>query len=265
MEVQEVPCQEESQALPEKSPPARGGEDFFHLLAEDCLTCSVTDYLQMNCVGVAIDNAEVATIIVAGEKDVRIEIPDYDDLVTTQADNCATTKEHVADVVCEDVMGEGLVGCRVDVGWNLLDVIDKFGPKDSVLQECVAKIEFTLSFLETVGKTDNSVSSLRERMVGLLPGEAVKVLLVVEQQAIFEGLFRVDLAGIGCLQATKAAKEEGILRGGGVALLYATRELDIIPTANFDQKTRVQIIHNALKSPIHTIDCNASVEGAIVV
>ncbi|XP_056841639.1 chaperonin CPN60, mitochondrial-like [Raphanus sativus] len=67
------------------------------------------------------------------------------------------------------------------------------------------------------------------------------------------------------LNATKAAVEEGILPEGGVALLYAARELEKLPTANFDQKIGVQIIQNALKTPVHTIASNAGVEGAVIV
>ncbi|KAF9590361.1 hypothetical protein IFM89_033887 [Coptis chinensis] len=69
---------------------------------------------------------------------------------------------------------------------------------------------------------------------------------------------------IDALNATKTAVEEGIVPGG-VALLYASRELDKLQTANFDQKIGVQIIQNALKTPVHTITSNAGVEGAVVV
>ncbi|CAI9274594.1 unnamed protein product [Lactuca saligna] len=54
------------------------------------------------------------------------------------------------------------------------------------------------------------------------------------------------------LNATKTAVEEGIVPGGGVALLYASKELDNLITANFDQKIGVQIIQNALKAPVHS-------------
>lgn len=67
------------------------------------------------------------------------------------------------------------------------------------------------------------------------------------------------------LNATKAAVEEGIVPGGGVALLYASKELDKLHTANFGQKIGVQIIQNALKASVHTIASNAGVEGAVVV
>jgi len=67
------------------------------------------------------------------------------------------------------------------------------------------------------------------------------------------------------LNVTKAAVEEGIIPGGGVALLYASRVLEKLHTANFDQKISVQIIQNALKTPVQTIASNAGVEGAVVV
>jgi len=67
------------------------------------------------------------------------------------------------------------------------------------------------------------------------------------------------------LNATKAAVEEGIVPGGGVALLYASRDLDKLSTTNFDQKVGVQIIQNALKMPTYTIAANADVEGAVMV
>ncbi|KAG7025265.1 Chaperonin CPN60-2, mitochondrial, partial [Cucurbita argyrosperma subsp. argyrosperma] len=54
------------------------------------------------------------------------------------------------------------------------------------------------------------------------------------------------------------------MAGGGVALLYASKELVKLHTANFDQKIGVQIIQNALKMPIYTIASNAGVEGAVV-
>ncbi|CAH8264644.1 unnamed protein product [Arabidopsis lyrata] len=64
---------------------------------------------------------------------------------------------------------------------------------------------------------------------------------------------------------TKAVVEEGIVLGGGVALLYASKELEKLSTANFDQKIGVQIIQNALKTPVYTIASNAGVEGAVIV
>ncbi|KAI3455564.1 hypothetical protein Pfo_012227 [Paulownia fortunei] len=66
------------------------------------------------------------------------------------------------------------------------------------------------------------------------------------------------------LNATRAAVEEGIVPGGGVALLYATRVLRDLQTANEDQKRGVEIIENALKAPTFTIASNAGADGALV-
>lgn len=69
------------------------------------------------------------------------------------------------------------------------------------------------------------------------------------------------------LNATKAAVEEGIVPGGGAALLHASKELAAVKEKldNFDQKIGVQIIANALKVPMKTIASNAGVEGAVIV
>ncbi|PIN09324.1 hypothetical protein CDL12_18091 [Handroanthus impetiginosus] len=66
------------------------------------------------------------------------------------------------------------------------------------------------------------------------------------------------------LNATRAAVEEGIVPGGGVALLYATRVLKDLQTANEDQKRGVEIMENALKAPTFTIVSNAGADGALV-
>lgn len=66
------------------------------------------------------------------------------------------------------------------------------------------------------------------------------------------------------LNATRAAVEEGIVPGGGVALLYATRVLEHLETENEDQKRGVQIVENALKAPTFTIVSNAGGDGALV-
>ncbi|PIA42944.1 hypothetical protein AQUCO_02000415v1 [Aquilegia coerulea] len=67
------------------------------------------------------------------------------------------------------------------------------------------------------------------------------------------------------LNATRAAVEEGILPGGGVALLHASKVLENLQTSNEDQKRGVQIIQNALKAPTFTIAANAGVDGSLVI
>jgi chaperonin GroEL len=67
------------------------------------------------------------------------------------------------------------------------------------------------------------------------------------------------------MHATRAAVEEGILPGGGVALLRAIEALKKIRTHNDDQKTRVEIVRKALSTPARQIAINAGDDGAIVV
>ncbi|XP_021806999.1 chaperonin CPN60-2, mitochondrial [Prunus avium] len=109
--------------------------------------------------------------------------------------------------------------------------------------------------------SDYDKEKLQERLAKLSGGVAVLKIGGASETEVGEKKDRVTDA----LNATKAAVEEGILPGGGVALLYASKELEKLPTANFDQKIGVQIIQNALKAPVHTIASNAGVEGAVVV
>ena len=72
---------------------------------------------------------------------------------------------------------------------------------------------------------------------------------------------RVDDA----LHATRAAVEEGIVAGGGVALIRAQNTLGKITTTNLDETTGVQIVANAIESPLRTIVQNAGGEGSVVI
>ena len=67
------------------------------------------------------------------------------------------------------------------------------------------------------------------------------------------------------MHATRAAVEEGILPGGGVALLYGTKALDKLTPANDDQKAGIAIVRRALQAPARQIAENAGVDGAVVV
>jgi len=67
------------------------------------------------------------------------------------------------------------------------------------------------------------------------------------------------------MHATRAAVEEGVLPGGGVALLYAAKVLDKLEPANDDQRVGIDIVRRALKMPVRQIAENAGVDGAVVV
>ncbi|KAG6574883.1 Chaperonin CPN60-1, mitochondrial [Cucurbita argyrosperma subsp. argyrosperma] len=135
-------------------------------------------------------------------------------------------------------------------------ILDGAGDKKAIEERC----EQIRSGIEA-STSDYDKEKLQERLAKLSGGVAVLKIGGASEAEVGEKKDRVTDA----LNATKAAVEEGIVPGGGVALLYASKELDKLPTANFDQKIGVQIIQNALKTPVHTIASNAGVEGAVVV
>jgi chaperonin GroEL len=67
------------------------------------------------------------------------------------------------------------------------------------------------------------------------------------------------------MHATRAAVEEGVVAGGGVALLYATRALDKLKPGNDDQRVGIEIVRKAIQSPARQIAVNAGVDGSIVI
>ncbi|KAJ8542146.1 hypothetical protein K7X08_017012 [Anisodus acutangulus] len=135
-------------------------------------------------------------------------------------------------------------------------VLDGAGEKKAIEERC----EQIRSAIE-LSTSDYDKEKLQERLAKLSGGVAVLKVGGASEVEVGEKKDRVTDA----LNATKAAVEEGIVPGGGVALLYASKELETLPTANFDQKIGVQIIQNALKTPVHTIASNAGVEGSVVV
>ncbi|KAK1313973.1 hypothetical protein QJS10_CPA06g00062 [Acorus calamus] len=135
-------------------------------------------------------------------------------------------------------------------------ILDGAGDKKSIEERC----EQLRSAVE-LSTSDYDKEKLQERLAKLSGGVAVLKIGGASEAEVGEKKDRVTDA----LNATKAAVEEGIVPGGGVALLYASQELEKLQTANFDQKIGVQIIQNALKTPVHTIASNAGVEGAVVV
>ncbi|KAG1672436.1 hypothetical protein FOA52_013222 [Chlamydomonas sp. UWO 241] len=111
--------------------------------------------------------------------------------------------------------------------------------------------------------SDYDKEKLQERLAKLSGGIAVLKIGGASEVEVGEKKDRVTDA----LNATKAAVEEGIVAGGGAALLHASKTLDAVAAklTNFDQKIGVQIIQNALRVPMKTIASNAGVEGAVIV
>ncbi|KAL1206141.1 Chaperonin CPN60-like 1 [Cardamine amara subsp. amara] len=145
---------------------------------------------------------------------------------------------------------------KISVSKDDTVILDGAGDKKSIGERC----EEIRSMVEA-STSDYDKEKLQERLAKLSGGVAVLKIGGASESEVSEKKDRVTDA----LNATKAAVEEGIVPGGGVALLYASKELEKLTTANFDQKIGVQIIQNALKMPVHIIASNAGVEGAVIV
>uniref|UniRef100_A0A0C9RLB0 TSA: Wollemia nobilis Ref_Wollemi_Transcript_12559_2249 transcribed RNA sequence n=1 Tax=Wollemia nobilis TaxID=56998 RepID=A0A0C9RLB0_9CONI len=145
---------------------------------------------------------------------------------------------------------------KVTVSKDDTIILDGGGDKKSIEERC----EQIRGAIES-STSDYDKEKYQERLAKLSGGVAVLKIGGASETEVGEKKDRVTDA----LNATKAAVEEGILPGGGVALLYASKELDKLQTANFDQKIGVQIIQTAVKTCAYTIASNAGVEGAVVV
>lgn len=114
--------------------------------------------------------------------------------------------------------------------------------------------------LETT-TSDYDKEKMQERLAKLSGGVAVLYVGAATEVEMKEKKDRVDDA----LHATRAAVEEGIVAGGGVAYIRAIESLEGLKGENIDETTGIQIIRRALESPLRTITANAGVEGSIVV
>ncbi len=109
--------------------------------------------------------------------------------------------------------------------------------------------------------SDYDREKLQERLAKLAGGVAVLYVGAASEVEMKEKKDRVDDA----LHATRAAVEEGIVAGGGVALVRAISVLEKLPTENLDETTGVQIVAKAIESPLRTIVENAGGEGSVVI
>src|ERR1700726_673576 len=157
------------------------------------------------------------------------------------------------DKVRLDMLGRAR---RVRIERENTTIVDGAGNKEDIqarIRQIKQQIEDTT--------TDYDREKLQERLAKLAGGVAVIRVGGATEVEVKERKDRVDDA----VHATKAAIEEGVVAGGGVALLYASKAINGLNTENGDQKVGVEIVRNALKAPVRQIAENAGAEGAIVV
>ena len=123
-----------------------------------------------------------------------------------------------------------------------------------------ARVNQIKSQIETT-TSDYDKEKLQERLAKLAGGVAVLYVGAASEVEMKEKKDRVDDA----LHATRAAVEEGIVAGGGVALVRAKKVLESLTTENLDETTGVQIVNKAIESPLRTIVENAGGEGSVVI
>ncbi|OON69395.1 chaperonin GroEL [Hymenobacter sp. CRA2] len=135
-------------------------------------------------------------------------------------------------------------------------VVNGKGGKEDIqarVGQIKAQIETTTS--------DYDKEKLQERLAKLSGGVAILYIGASTEVEMKEKKDRVDDA----LHATRAAVEEGVVPGGGVALVRALDSLEAVDTINSDERTGVNIIRTALEAPLRTIVANAGGEGSVVV
>ena len=145
---------------------------------------------------------------------------------------------------------------KVSIDKDNTTIVNGAGNADDItarVNQIKAQIETTTS--------DYDKEKLQERLAKLAGGVAVLYVGAASEVEMKEKKDRVDDA----LHATRAAVEEGIVAGGGVALVRAKSVLSSVETTNADEKTGIQIVERAIEAPLRTIVENAGGEGSVVV
>jgi chaperonin GroEL len=145
---------------------------------------------------------------------------------------------------------------RVVIEKENTTIVDGAGSKDEI-QGRVAQIKAQIE--ETTSDYDRE--KLQERLAKLAGGVAVIRVGGATEVEVKERKDRVDDA----MHATKAAVEEGILPGGGVALLRSGKALEGLSGENADQKTGIEIVRRAIQTPARQIALNAGEDGSVIV
>ncbi len=213
-----------------------------------------------------VEGEALATLVVnrlrGGLKVAAVKAPGFGDRRKAMLQDIAILTGGTA--ISEDVgiklenVGLDMLGRakRVIITKDETTVVSGAGKKADITARCnqiKAQIEDTTS--------DYDREKLQERLAKLAGGVAVIRVGGATETEVKERKDRVDDA----LHATRAAVEEGIVPGGGVALLRASAKLDKLEGANEDQKVGIRIVRRALEAPLRQIAENAGTDGSIVI
>ncbi|CAI8315985.1 MAG: 60 kDa chaperonin [Polaribacter sp. SA4-10] len=212
-----------------------------------------------------VDGQALATLVVnklrGGLKIAAVKAPGFGDRRKAMLEDIAIL---TGGTVISEERGFSLENATLDllgtaetvtVDKDNTTVVNGAGNADAIkarVNQIKAQIETTTS--------DYDKEKLQERLAKLAGGVAVLYVGAASEVEMKEKKDRVDDA----LHATRAAVEEGIVAGGGVALVRAKKVLTAITTENLDESTGVQIINKAIEAPLRIIVENAGGEGSVV-
>ncbi|MBX7494111.1 chaperonin GroEL [Qipengyuania sp. 1NDW9] len=212
-----------------------------------------------------IEGEALATLVVnklrGGLKVAAVKAPGFGDRRKAMLQDIAILTQ--GEMISEDLgiklenVTLGMLGeaKRVTIDKDNTTIVDGAGSEDDIkarVSEIRTQIDNTSS--------DYDREKLQERLAKLAGGVAVIKVGGATEVEVKERKDRVDDA----LHATRAAVEEGIVPGGGTALLYATKSLDGLEGENDDQTRGIDIVRRALQAPVRQIATNAGHDGAVV-
>ena len=213
-----------------------------------------------------VEGEALATLVVnklrGGLKVVAVKAPGFGDRRKAMLEDIAilTGGQVISEdlgIKLENVKINDLGSCKkIKVDKDNTTVVDGAGKKSDIEARC-ASIRKQID----ESTSDYDKEKLQERLAKLAGGVAVIKVGGATEVEVKERKDRVDDA----LNSTRAAVEEGIVVGGGCALLYASKELDSLKVKGDDQKAGVEIVKSALQAPIRQITTNAGVDGSVVV
>ncbi|MDC1337899.1 chaperonin GroEL [Pelagibacteraceae bacterium] len=213
-----------------------------------------------------VEGEALATLVVnklrGGLKVVAVKAPGFGDRRKSMLDDIAilTGGQVISEdigVKLENVKLTDLGSCkRVKVDKDNSTIISGNGKKSEIEARCT---QIKQQVDETTSDYDRE--KLQERLAKLAGGVAVIKVGGATEVEVKERKDRVEDA----LNATRAAAEEGIVVGGGCALLYASQSLTTLKVKGDDQKAGVTLVAKALQAPIRQITLNAGVDGSVVV
>ena len=213
-----------------------------------------------------VEGEALATLVVnklrGGLKVVAVKAPGFGDRRKSMLDDLAilTGGQVISEdigIKLENVKINDLGSCKkVKIDKDNSTIVAGSGKKSEIEARCTQikqQVEETTS--------DYDKEKLQERLAKLAGGVAVIKVGGATEVEVKERKDRVEDA----LNATRAAVEEGVVVGGGCALLYAAQDLDKVKSKGADQKAGVDILRKALEAPIRQITTNAGVDGSVIV